>query len=247
MHPATVYRERMVTRADHVAAVSTSDDAAVIAYLGAHSGLPGPRGNLELMAAFVTAGRPELIRSLVGSDDEYLASCAATGIGRLVIEAAPSERQSLIDLAHDQATDERWRVREGAAMALQWIGDHDPALLRSTVTAWAADQHPLVRRAAIAGVCEPRLLADAATARCALAACATTTDSITALPSAARKDPDVRVLRQALAYCWSVAVAGLPAEGLPMFAELRTNTDADVVWIVRQNLGKTRLKKLLTD
>jgi hypothetical protein len=58
---------------------------------------------------------------------------------------------------------------------------------------------------------------------------------------------DVRTLRQALGYCWSVAVAGDPAAGLPAFAALRAGTgdDADVAWVVRENEKKSRLRRLL--
>jgi hypothetical protein len=41
------------------------------------------------------------------------------------------------------------------AMGLQRLGDADPAALRRVAAAWAKDHHPLVRRAAVAGVCEP--------------------------------------------------------------------------------------------
>jgi hypothetical protein len=71
------------------------------------------------------------------------------------------------------------------------------------------------------------------------------TASIEALPAAARRDPDVRTLRQALGYCWSVAVAGAPDEGLPLFLALGPSADPDVAWIDRSNRGKARLRRLL--
>jgi len=55
----------------------------------------------------------------------------------------------------------------------------------------------------------------------------------------------IRVLRQALGYCWSVAVAANPGPGLPLFHSLEADPDPDIAWIVRQNRKKARLKSLL--
>lgn len=60
-----------------------------------------------------------------------------------------------------------------------------------------------------------------------------------------RHDSPVRVLRKALGYCWSVAVAADPSRGLPRFQALAGSTDPDVVWIVRENRKKARLARLL--
>lgn len=229
--------------AEHRAALQALDPGDVPAYLTARSGLPGPRGNLELMEAFGDVAPAELVLALADDADEYLRSCGTAALGRLVLES-PADA-GLVALLHARAADPLWRVRESAAMALQRIGDGDPAALRALVDAWALDPHPLVRRAAIAGVCEPRLLKDPGTAAAALDACAAATASIEALPAGARRDPDVRTLRQALGYCWSVAVAGAPAAGLPAFAALRGSADADVAWVVRENEKKARLRRLL--
>jgi len=55
----------------------------------------------------------------------------------------------------------------------------------------------------------------------------------------------VRALRQALGYCWSVAVVGDPAAGVPRFAALRGSSDPDVAWVVRENEKKARLRRVL--
>jgi hypothetical protein len=52
-------------------------------------------------------------------------------------------------------------------------------------------------------------------------------------------------LRQALGYCWSVAVAADPATGLPRFRTLAAADDPDVAWIVRENSRKARLANVL--
>ncbi len=213
------------------------------AYLTAHSGLPGPRGNLELADAFTQVADADTIRRLADSEDEYLRFCGTQALGRLLVASPASE--GLLALLRERATDDRWRVREAAARALQIVGDSDAGQLRRIVTDWAEDPRPLVRRAALAAICEPRLLTDPASTELALRLCARETRSIADLAAPVRREPDVRTLRQALGYCWSVAIAADPGAGLPLFEELRSSIDPDVEWIVRTNLSKTRLRRLL--
>ena len=73
------------------------------------------------------------------------------------------------------------------------------------------------------------------------------TDRLCAQPAAVRRAPAWRTLRQALGYCWSVAVAADPPAGLPAFRALgdRAASDPDLAWIVRTDTSKTRLAKLL--
>lgn len=212
------------------------------AFLTAHSGLPGPRANIELARAFAEEATRECVDDVIATDDEYLTFCGVVGLGRLLaLSAGPELEQRL----HDHARDERWRVREAVAMALQRLGDDDlPGMLR-LVTAWSRDDDPLVRRAAVAGVCEPRLLRTPEATRVALDACERATTSVAALPPGARHDAPVRTLRQGLGYCWSVAVAADPGNGLARFAALSASTDPDVAWIVRENRRRTRLARLL--
>nr|WP_237728134.1 HEAT repeat domain-containing protein [Cellulomonas sp. APG4] len=206
------------------------------------SGLPGPRGNIELARAVGEEADARTLDALVSTGDEYLVFCGVVGLGRLLGEGAGDDVERLL---HGHARDSRWRVREAVAMALQRLGDADPARLLRLCSTWAADADPLVQRAAVAGICEPRLLRAPDTAAAALDTCARVTTSLAALPREDRRRPDVRVLRQALGYCWSVAVAADPERGLPAFLALSGSTDPDVVWIVRQNRAKARLARLL--
>lgn len=210
------------------------------AYLGEHSGLPGPRGNIELAQAVADEGDSDCFDRLIATDDEYLVFCGVVGLGRLLAEGAPVE-----DRLREHACDARWRVREAVAMALQRLGDADVARLLDLVTGWAIHPHPLVQRAAVAGVCEPRLLQAPAAAACAVNVCAQLTQGLAALPADKRRDAGVRTLRQALGYCWSVAVAADPTAGLPHFRALTACDDPDVAWIMRENRKKARLAKLL--
>jgi hypothetical protein len=208
------------------------------AYLAAHSGLPGPRGNIELAVAAGEELDHATLECLARSGDEYEAFCGVVGMGRAIAEG----RTDLLPALRGHADDGRWRVREAVAMALQRWGDDDLAAMLDEAEAWA-DGSRLQQRAAAAGTCEPRLLRDPAVVRRVLALL----DRITAtLPGAPdRRTDEYRTLRQALGYCWSVAIAADPGDGLPAFAAWRRSPDPDVGWVVRENLTKARLQKVL--
>ena len=195
------------------------------------SGLPGPRANLELVRACAEEADEPTATRLAGSDQEFLVMCGAVALGRLVAEGRREQLACLRELASDS----RWRVREAVALALQRWGEDDFYAMAAEAARWA-DGSPLEQRAAVAAVCEPPLLRTAEAARCALDLVERVTEQV---PSS--RDP---VLRKALGYCWSVAVAALPEEGLARFEALERSTDPDVQWIVRENLQKARLARL---
>ncbi|HTJ40169.1 MAG TPA: hypothetical protein VL738_43795 [Dactylosporangium sp.] len=228
----------MGRRQEHALVLRELPPAAWPAHLLAGSGLPGPRANLELAQAAADVAAPETIDALLDGDEEYLVLCGVIALGRLLAEDAPGAAGRL----RSYAADGRWRVREGVAMALQRLGDADPPRLFGLVRDWAGDPHPLVQRAAVAGLCEPRLLKDPKAAAEAVAACAAVTDAFAARPAATRRDEDVRALRKALGYCWSVAVAADRAAGLRVFERYAASADPDIAWIVRENRGKARMR-----
>lgn len=230
---------------DELAGLAPQD---VRAFLVTRSGLPGPRANLELVHACADVLGADLARALTRDHDEYVHMCGVVTLGRVLGEAVDDSERAAVEAAlAEHARDERWRIREAVATALQRSGDVDPARLRDVVTRWLTSRDPLVLRAAVAGVCEPRLLADRATAELALTAVGSATDALAALQPGERRRTDVRTLRQALGYCWSVAVAADPERGVPLFDLLRTVGDPDVTWVVRENLGKARLRRLLPE
>lgn len=227
-------------RAEYADALRALPSDQLTAYLTANSGLPGPRSNLTLLDAAGDVLPRSLALTFVEDPDEYLASCGTVALGQLLLEGDRGMIARLTALAADA----RWRVRESVAIAAQRVGDQDPPLLRELVAAWTSDPDPLVVRAGIAAVCEPRLLADPATAAAAIAACQAATAHLMATPTERRRDAGVRTLRQGLGYCWSVAVAGDQTRGLAAFAALDTS-DPDVAWVVAENRKKKRLIALL--
>ncbi|UIN31599.1 HEAT repeat domain-containing protein [Microbacterium binotii] len=206
--------------------------------LDASSGLPGPRANTALATAFGVVADESALRMLGTRDDEFTAMCVATAY------SARADEAEYAAAALRAASDDRWRVREGVAMGLQLLGDRDASRLTEIVTAWAESDDPLVQRAAVAAVCEPRLLRSPASAAVAVGVCGRATELLARRPLTERRDADVRTLRQALGYGWSVAIAADPAPGLAAFQGLDPS-DADVAWIIAENRKKKRLSVLL--
>jgi len=215
-------------------------------YLLKESGLPGPRGNLELAQAVADLGDRSLFdryttytvnKAPVNSPYEFLAFCGVVGLGRLLAEGDTS----LFELLRKHASDPRWRIREAVAMALQKIGDKNMDSLLAEMQKWI-DGTPLEQRAAAAALCEPRLLTQERHAREVLQILNKITSSLL-LPLIAPRE-DILVLRKGLGYCWSVAVAALPEEGKSLMEKWMLLKNNDIGWIMRENLKKNRLVRL---
>lgn len=224
--------------AGEVAELRARDRNEWIPYLDVHSGLPGPRANLALLDAVVEVADAPFAAELLSNGGEYPAMCAAACFG-----SGADDPQIQVQ-AHALASDSRWRVREGVAIGLQHLGERHGAALRELTDRWISDHDLLVQRAALVALCEPRLLRTAEAAAAAINACDRATKHLCELPEERRKAPDARTLRQALGYCWSVAVAADPDSGLSAFQALNT-TNPDIAWIVTQNTKKKRLAALL--
>lgn len=209
-----------------------------VAFLNEHSGLPGPRANLALAHAAARLADADLIAVLEATGDEYCVMCAAAARGARA-DAAENEQRS-----RTWAADSRWRVREGVAIGLQLLGDRDIAALIHTAKQWAQDADPLVQRAALVALCEPRLLREPAVVVDALELCRAMTSQFAVWPSSRCRTPEARTLRQALGYCWSVVVAANPGIALSSFLDL-DSVQPDVAWIIRENLRKSRLTRIM--
>ncbi len=215
------------------------------AYLLKESGLPGPRGNLELAQVVADEGDLRLFRRYAGyaadeaptnSPYEFLAFCGIVGLGRLVAEG----HGDLLRALRRHATDPRWRIREAVAMALQRLGDADVTRLIAEMRGWARGTS-LEQRAAAAALCEPRLLKQPGHVKAVLRMLDQITRSV---ERAADRREDFLTLRKSLGYCWSVAAAALPGEGKPLVEKWLRTSDPDVRWIMKENLTKARLARI---
>ncbi len=212
-------------------------------YLLKESGLPGPRGNIELAQAVANEGNLKLFQRYlaytvdiapVNSPYEFLAFCGALGLGRLLADGDRSQLQVLRILASDP----RWRMREAVAMALQRLGEVDMGQLLESMHTWSHGSW-LEQRAAAAATCEPRLLSDAKYARDTLNILDTIMVNLDRTTD--RQGEDFIALRKGLGYCWSVAVAALPLEGEALMEKWLEKPDKGVQWIMQENLKKNRL------
>jgi HEAT repeat protein len=120
------------------------------AFLLKESGLPGPRGNLELAQVVADKGNQALFERYLAYDAdqaptnspyEFLAFCGVVGLGRLLAEG----QTEMLTTLRRCASDRRWRIREGVAMALQRLGDADMDALIRAMQTWSAGT-PLERR-----------------------------------------------------------------------------------------------------
>ncbi|HVN55068.1 MAG TPA: hypothetical protein VMT46_12115 [Anaerolineaceae bacterium] len=216
------------------------------AYLLAESGLPGPRGNLELAQVVADEGSPDLFRRYLtwtadsaptNDPHEFLAFCGMVGLGRLLAEG---ERWPW-PLLRQAANDPRWRAREGVAMGLQRLGDVNMPALVAAMEEWSQGSL-LEQRAAAAALCEPRLLSSPEIVREVLTVLDRITQSM--LAQSDRKDEGFKTLRKGMAYCWSVAAAALPVEGKAAMENWFNVLDPDIRWFMRENLKKDRLRRI---
>jgi hypothetical protein len=243
---------QLVADVEALIATGRIEDLEVL--LIAHSSLPGPRANLELVGAVAGAvgASPALVAPLIdwlarpsgpNEPDVFLPLVAAASLGALHAPASAAERRRIVASLRRAAGDERWRVREGVAMGLQRIGEHSFDELAAILRDWMTDATLLERRAIVAALAHPPVLTEPRAARQALEIAEPVAASLKALDKDARKSEAFRVLRQGLSYALSVLVMAAPEEGFAMLERLARSGDADLIRVVDANLGKPRLAK----
>ena len=215
-------------------------------FLLEESKLPGPRANLELVSVVADEGTEAQFRHFLTFDaerfpantpGEFLAVCGAVGLGRLLAQGD----RSVLETLRKCASDSRWRVREGVAMALQRLGDVDMDRLLTEMARWSTGNY-FEMRAAAASLCEPRLLNHEEHAKQTLELLERITSSIAKATD--RNTDEFRALKKGMGYCWSVAVAANPAAGIPMMNRWLATADKDIRWIMNENLKKKRLERI---
>jgi hypothetical protein len=213
-----------------------------VPFLKQESGLPGPRGNLELAHAVAQEGNKQRFEQFLSFPAEentpevFLVFCGVLGLGKL---AAGEPR--LFEKLRVYASDTRWRVREAVAAGLQLAGDQDMDLLLNEMGKWSKGNW-YEKRAAAAALAEPRLLKQPKHVKQALKVL----NEITATMEKAgnTKDESFKVLRQGMGYCWSVVVVAFPEAGKPMFEKWLSSPSSNVRWMIKENLKKNRLIRM---
>lgn len=213
-----------------------------VPYLLKQSGLPGPRGNLELAQVVAEEGSKQQFEQLLSFEakentpEVFLVFCGVIGLGKLA-----ACEPKLFKRLREYASDPRWRIREAVATGLQFGGDTDMDLLLKEMQTWSRGTW-YEKRAAAAALAEPRLLKQSKHASKVLQIL----DQITASMESANRDKDesFKVLRQGMAYCWSVAVVSLPETGKPLLEKWLDSQNREIRWVMRENLKKNRLVKM---
>jgi len=217
-------------------------------YLMQKSGLPGPRGNLELAQVVADEGNRATFESFllytpekapVNTPQEYLAFCGVVGLGRLLADGD----LTLFDRLRVYASDPRWRMREGVAMALQRLGKKNMGLLIKEMEHWSTGNW-LEKRAAAAALAEPALLHNEEDAVATLAILDTITTSMQG--AAGTKDEAFKALQKGMSYCWSVAVAAAPVAGKRLMEKWLACSDPIILRIMQENIKKNRLMRMDT-
>ncbi len=234
MHKSEIYRQKLKTIRDWEP------------YLLQESGLPGPRGNLELAQVVADEGDRSLFEHFLtyapdiaptNDPHEFLAFCGVVGLGRLLAEGD----EKILGQLRPYASDPRWRLREAVAMALQRLGGQDMVRLLAAMQTWSSGNW-LEKRAAAAALAEPILLHNEKDAQEALQIL----DRITASMenSAEARSAEYKVLQQGLGYCWSVVVVAAPETGKRLMEKWFSCPDHPIQRIMQENLRKNRLVRM---
>lgn len=215
-------------------------------FLRENSGLPGPRGNLELAYAVAEEGNVEIFQRLLACDtpkteentpDVFLVFCGLVGLG----EALKQSDGCFFNILKAYANDPRWRIREAVAIAFQVYAPSNPKQLIEWMNDLARGTL-LQQRAAVAALCEPANLVD--TQMCVKVLQILHAVTFHLSQEIDRKSEPFRVLRQTLGYAWSVVIAAVPEIGKPALEPWFESIDPDVLWILKENLTKKRLLRL---
>jgi hypothetical protein len=242
--------------------LATGEERLLRAHLIAESRLPGPRMNLEVVASFARA-----VGEVVRGDDppvgglealldgwaavspdvapangpEVILPCAAVAAYGEVGAVRPEWWGDEIAKIRRAAGDSRWRVREMAAQAVQRLLDADWPRTIDALRQWVDGDDALGLRAVAAAVAEPALLSDEARATSAVELQRLVVARYRAFSTERRRTESARTLRQALGFTISVTTAA--TGDFTLLEELAESGDADLRWIARQNLGKSRLNR----
>ncbi len=222
--------------------------------------MPGKRGNLELAFTFAEyieeyyPINPELAMTFcealinenppdkhITGSEEFLPFCGVLGLGRIG-KIDPNKEFDVLVYIKSAAQDERWRIREAVAMAIQDLIEVRPEAIIAALQAWIHEDSYLLHRAIVAGVAEPRFMKNREIARLALDLHKTILKRVEQEPD--RRDTDYQVLVKGLCYTLSVIVTGIENEGFEYLESLIAMDHPVIGKIVRENLKKKRLTRV---
>ncbi|MBN1638134.1 MAG: hypothetical protein JW866_04150 [Ignavibacteriales bacterium] len=215
-----------------------------IQYLLKNSNLPGPRGNLKLLYDFSKNAKEEIIEKCLdyinpdvkNSPEEFVAMC---GVLSYSIRNKNNVKE-VIPFLKITANHGSWRIREAVAMAIQEIFKVNMKESIQELKGLSGGSE-LEKRAVVAGLCEPKLLNDKDVNKDILNILLNITKSFSHDNILNKEDES---LRKTLGYGWSVVVSKEQEEGKKRFEELFNFKGKHINWIIRENLKKSRMKKM---
>jgi hypothetical protein len=239
--------------------IETRDAEKLMGYMVSNSNLPSRRANLELAEAFadvvtgyvktederlwelcINMSKVSADEAPVNAQKEFIPFCGAIGIGSIG-SVSPEFFEQALTALKALANDPRWRMREAVRMGLQRLLAKRNRDTLKAFKGWIIDGGLLEMRAAAATVAEPATLKDKEMALSALRLHGNIMEQVLKIQE--RKSEAFKILRQALGYTLSVVVHAAPKEGFEFMAQLIDSQDVDVLWVVKQNLKKSRLVK----
>lgn len=186
-------------------------------YLRRESGLPGPRGNLELARAVAELAGPTQVEARPKGPDArapentpgvFVLICGVAALGRLI---ACGNRDQMSRLGA-YAGDARWRLRQAAVIALQHVSDANIPALLDQMQAWAAGTW-YKKRAVAATLAQPKILKS----QPVVTRIVKILDTLM-LDIAATTDPvdePFKARRRTMGCAWSMVVAAIPSTAEP--------------------------------
>lgn len=216
-----------------------------IQHLLEHSGLPGPRGNLELLHTFAGTARTEQVRQCLAyiksdtanSPEEFVGMCGI--VGYCVLHR--TDIAGTLKFIRPYGAHASWRIREAVAIGIQELAEDRTAAIMDGLEEWMHGSE-LEQRAVVAALAEPKLLKDPAVAARVVELLSSMARGFSAFDG--KISAERTVLRQALGYGLSVAAAANPDAGKKALEALARSKNRHIQWMVKENLGKNRLVKM---
>ena len=243
----------------------TGNERPLEFYLRDNSHLPGPRANLELandvgtILASSVPKYPENVRTLLNqfangdrkpvdanTPDEFIMLCGIVGMGMSAAVYGPW-REECFEMLEHYACSSHWRIRESVALVYQHLLTTVPFETLEQLVKLASSGNYLQQRATVAAIAEPPLLYKADLIAAALKIQRIVLERFRAASMYDRKTEDLRTLRKTLGYTVSVITAAMPEQGFALMRECASWNDADITWILKENLKKKRLAKFPDD
>lgn len=239
-----------------------SDCIAIKKYLLTNSNLPGPRANLSLADVFAkqfghSKVNPKLVDLLftfasfsaieapTNDSREFLPLCAIQALGVIYTHLKTKYQDAILTLLKKLANDQRWRIREAVAMALQKISEVNFQIVENIFSAWLKEKMSAAeKRAVLVALAHPPTLKHNETH---VKFCLQIADSfLQELVNCSAKKyegNDFEILLKGLEFTLSVFVAYFPAEGFKLLAKYASSKNKYLNKIIYSNLQKARLKK----